>query len=91
MLGFFTWFYDLQFSWKLIHDEDFRAFYEGGIGGVLDNDFVILATEYFQTDLAAIAQWFLIACLLSPVVAFLVLRYEAWLKRGLRTLLQNPI
>ena len=90
MLGFFTWFYDLQFSWKLIHDEDFRAFYEGGIGGVLDNDFVILATEYFQTNLAAIAQWFLIACLLAPVVAFLVLRYEFWLKRGLHALIQNP-
>ncbi|MEX0267605.1 hypothetical protein AB3R30_00545 [Leptolyngbyaceae cyanobacterium UHCC 1019] len=90
MLGFFTWFYDLQFSWKLIHDEDFRAFYEGGIGGVLDNDFVILATEYFQTDLAAIAQWFLMACLIAPVVAFLVLRYESWLKRGLHALLQHP-
>lgn len=90
MLGFFTWFYDLQFSWKLIHDEDFRAFYEGGIGGVLDNDFVILATEYFHTDLAAIAQWFLVACLLAPVVAFIVLRYESWLKRGLNALLQHP-
>ena len=89
MLGFFTWFYDLQFSWKLIHDEDFRAFYEGGIGGVLDNDFVILATEYFQTDLAAIAQWFLVACLLAPVFAFLVLRYESWLKRRLHVLLQH--
>ncbi|MCY7392444.1 MAG: hypothetical protein LH647_13460, partial [Leptolyngbyaceae cyanobacterium CAN_BIN12] len=61
----------------------------GGIGGVLDNDFVILATEYFQTDLAAIAQWFLVACLLAPVFAFLVLRYESWLKRRLHVLLQH--
>ncbi|PZV08430.1 MAG: hypothetical protein DCF22_20220 [Leptolyngbya sp.] len=89
MLGFFTWFYDLQFSWKLIHDEDFRAFYEGGIGGVLDNDFVILATEYFYTDLAAITQWFLIACLLAPVVPFLVLRYESWFQRAVNLLLKQ--
>ncbi len=89
MLGFFTWFYDLQFSWKLIHDEDFRAFYESGIGGVLDNDFVILATEYFHTDLAAIAQWFWLACLLAPVVAFLVLRYESWFQRGINLLLKQ--
>ncbi|MBM0741807.1 hypothetical protein JOY44_09265 [Phormidium sp. CLA17] len=90
MLGFFTWFYDIQFSWKLIHDEDFRAFYEGGIGGVLDNDFVVLATEHFQTNLSAIAQWFLISCILAPVVAFLALRYESWLKRGLHALVQHP-
>ncbi|PZV04849.1 MAG: hypothetical protein DCF22_25160, partial [Leptolyngbya sp.] len=58
-------------------------------GGVLGNNFVILATEYFHTDLAEIAQWFLIACLLAPVIAFLVLRYKSWLQRGVNLLLKQ--
>jgi hypothetical protein len=90
MLGFFTLFSDVQFSWRLTHDADFRAWYEGGIGGMIDNDFVILANEYFGVNLSAIANLFLIACLLAPAIAFLVFRYESWCLRGIRQVLHKP-
>ncbi len=70
MLGFFTFFSDMEFSWKLLHDAEFRNWYEGGIGGMMDNDFVILANEYFGVNLSTIAQIFLLACLLTPAIAF---------------------
>jgi hypothetical protein len=88
MLGFFTYFCDVQFSWRLIHDPDFRSWYEGGIGGMIDNDFVILANEYVGVDLSAIATGFLLACLVTPILVFLVLRYQNWLIRGINSLLQ---
>lgn len=89
MLGCFTLFSDVQFSWQLSHDADFRAWYEGGIGGMIDNDFVILANEYFGVDLSAIANVFLIGCLLAPTIAFLAFRYEAWWIRGISQLLKK--
>lgn len=89
MLGFFTLFSDVQFSWQLGHDADFRAWYEGGIGGMLDNDFVILANEYFGVNLSAIANLFLIGCLLAPAIAFLAFRYESWWLRGMHQLLKQ--
>jgi hypothetical protein len=82
MLGFFTLFCDLQFSWQLVRDENFRAWYEGGIGNVIDNDFMILATEYFAVDLSAIANAFFLGCIIAPILAFLGWRYEAWLQQG---------
>lgn len=86
MLGFFTLLRTIQFSWRLGHDPDFRAGYEEGIGGVLDNDLVILANQYLNVDLSAIATAFLIACLAAPIVAFLIFRYEAWWLAGLTKL-----
>lgn len=65
MLGFFIFFSDVEFSWKLLHDADFRTWYEGGIGGMIDNDFVILATEYFRVNLSVIASLFLASCFLT--------------------------
>ncbi|MDX2240117.1 MAG: hypothetical protein NW224_05480 [Leptolyngbyaceae cyanobacterium bins.302] len=65
MLGFFIFFSDVEFSWKLMHDPDFRTWYEGGIGGMIDNDFVILANEYFRVNLSIIASLFLVSCFLA--------------------------
>lgn len=90
MLGFFTFFNDVEFSWKLTHDLDFRSWYEDGIGGVIDNDFMILANEYFGVDLSTIANAFLLACLMAPAIAFLVLRYQAWCWQGFQKLLETP-
>ncbi len=89
MLGFFTLFHDIQFSWRLGHDADYRAWYEGGIGGMIDNDFVILA-DYFRVDLGTIAAWFLIACLIAPAIALILFRYEACWRRGYKILLEQP-
>uniref|UniRef100_A0A832H8W2 Uncharacterized protein n=1 Tax=Oscillatoriales cyanobacterium SpSt-402 TaxID=2282168 RepID=A0A832H8W2_9CYAN len=88
MLGFFTFFSDTEFSWMLLHDPEFRYGYEDGIGGMIDNDFVILANEYFGVNLSAIAQAFLVACLVTPVIAFLLWRYQPWVVAMGRKLLQ---
>ncbi|MBF2025883.1 MAG: hypothetical protein IGS48_03835 [Oscillatoriales cyanobacterium C42_A2020_001] len=89
MLGFFTCFSDTEFSWQLLHDSDFRYHYEDGIGGIIDNDFVILANEYFGVNLSAIAQAFLLACLAMPAIAFLMWRYQPWLLSASRQLLKS--
>lgn len=87
MLGFYTFFSGLQFSWQLIRDADYRANYEEGIGGgMIDNDFVILATQYFHVDLAVIATFFLFCCLLAPAIALLLYRYERWWVNGIQHL-----
>ncbi|OLP19278.1 hypothetical protein BST81_05840 [Leptolyngbya sp. 'hensonii'] len=76
LLGWFTLLFDLQFSWKLLQDVDFQEWYEAGKGGVIDNDFVILANDYFNRPLSTLITQFLIACLVMPVLAFLIFRYE---------------
>ncbi|MGI0489682.1 hypothetical protein ACN4EK_30050, partial [Pantanalinema rosaneae CENA516] len=87
MLGFYTFFSGLQFSWQLIRDPDYRANYEAGIGGgLMDNDFVILATQYFHVDLSVITHFFLLCCLLAPAIAFLLYRYERWWVNGIQRL-----
>ena len=76
MLAFFTVFYDVRFAWQLIFDPSVRATYEEGIGGVLDNDFVLLAGEYFRVDLSVVVALFLALCALTPLLTFLCFRYK---------------
>jgi hypothetical protein len=87
MLGFFTWFCDLQFGWQLLYDLDFQSWYDEGKGGVIDNDLVILASDYFNVDLSTIASIFLGVFIAAPILAVLAFRYESWLQAGLRKLL----
>lgn len=89
MLGFFLLFSDLKFSWGLIFNPDLREFYEQGIGGVIDNDFVILARDYFNVDLSIMATFFLVTCIFTPLVAFLVFRYEKVWLGGITNLLSS--
>ena len=80
MLGFFLLFSDLINFWEIIFDPDLRDYYEQGVGGVLDNDFVILSRDYLNVDLSIIAGFFLVGCIFTPLVAFLLFRYEkVWL------------
>lgn len=71
MLGFFIFLVRIEFYWQLLHNAEFREWYEGGIGGLIDNDLVILANEYFQVDLSRIAGVLLGACLLAPAIGLL--------------------
>jgi hypothetical protein len=81
MLGFFTWFADIQFAWGLLYDATLQANYVNGIGGVIDNDFVVLAGS-LGVRLGAIATFFLITSLLAPLVAILGFRYEPYWQRA---------
>jgi len=84
-LGFSTYFSSTYFAWQILNSEEFRATYEEGIGGLIDNDFVILAYEYFGVQLGLVAFIFLVSCLIALVTAFLAFRYEKrWLYGLLR-------
>ncbi|MGA7935584.1 MAG: hypothetical protein WCA35_18685 [Kovacikia sp.] len=76
MLGFFILLSDLRFAVGLITDPNLRATYEEGKGGLLDNDFVLLAKDYFNVDLFVVILFFLFCCLLTPVVTYLLFRYQ---------------
>jgi len=80
MLGFFIFFSATEFYWKLLQNPEFREWYEGGIGGIIDNDLVILANEYFQVDLSRIATVLLFASLLAPAIGLLA----CYMKRPLQ-------
>ena len=89
MLGFFTLFSDLQFSWQLLYDLDFQSWYGEGKGGVIDNDLVILASDYFNTDLSTLVGFLMTGCIVAPILAFLLFRYEFWLRAGVGKLLMT--
>ncbi|HEY9848310.1 MAG TPA: hypothetical protein V6D28_02540 [Leptolyngbyaceae cyanobacterium] len=89
MLGFFLFFSDWQFSWDLIFNPDFRSFYEEGIGGVIDNDFVILANDYLNVDLSIVAKYFLFGCIFTPLIAFLLFSYEKVWQSAIYSLLPS--
>ena len=76
MLGFFTVFYDIRFAHGLMFDPVARRVYEQGKGGVLDNDFVHLASQHFRVDLSVVAALFLICCLVTPAVVLGIYRYR---------------
>jgi len=76
MSGIFIILYDLRFAIRLLTSIDIREIYELGKGDILDHDFVRLANEYFHVDLSVIAIGFLLCCLLTPVITFLVFRYQ---------------
>jgi hypothetical protein len=89
MLGFFTLFSDLQFSWQLLYDLDFQSWYDEGKGGMIDNDLVILANDYFSTNLSTVVGFLIIGCIAAPILAFLVFRYESWVRASVGKLLET--
>ena len=76
MLAFFTFLKDVGFAWNLIYNSEIREIYEDGIGGVIDNDFVILARDYFHVNLSQVSGWFLVFTFLTPIITFLFFRYS---------------
>ncbi|UBF26315.1 hypothetical protein K9N68_33255 [Kovacikia minuta CCNUW1] len=78
MLAFFILFSDLRFAFGLITDPDVRATYEAGKGGLLDNDFVLLARDCFNVDLSIVVAFFLLCCFFTPVMTYLFFRYQAF-------------
>jgi len=82
MLGWFTLLQRVSWAWKLHRDFVTQSIYRDGIGGMIDNDFVKLESQYWGMSLENIALLFLLLCLAAPVVAFLGHRYGSWLKQS---------
>ena len=76
MLGLFTVFYDIRFAHTLLTSAEEREIYELGKGGILDNDFVRLAIDYFHVDLSGVVMVFLLCGMATPIVTFLLFRYR---------------
>jgi hypothetical protein len=78
-LGFYIVFHDIGFAWKLIYNSGYRVEYEAQKGGYHFGDFSRIAEWHMGTDLSVVAGFFLLCCLLVPVLGFLLWRYqEPW-------------
>lgn len=86
-LGFFVLFLDLQFAHRLMTSPMHRADYEQAKGGGHWMDFSRLAEEYLDIELAAMARFFLLLCLVTPVLTYLFFRYKEHIFNFFRRLL----
>lgn len=78
-LGFFIVFIDFRFAYRLMTSSAYRADYGAAKGGGDWMDFSRIAHEFLQTELSSVAAFFLVLCMLTPVAAFLIFRYKAYL------------
>ncbi|NJN31505.1 MAG: hypothetical protein HC824_14585 [Synechococcales cyanobacterium RM1_1_8] len=90
LMGWFLWLQGVAFSWGLLTDAGLRSRYGDGIGGLIDNDFVRLADDYWGWPLEAIALLFLLCCLGAPVLAWGLHRSGNWLRRSW-VFLRSPV
>ena len=83
MLAVFTVLQGMHFSWQLLFDADFRSLYLAGKGGVIDNDFVRLARDYWGgIPLSVVAGSFLLTCPIALVAGWGLFRYQPHWQRG---------
>ncbi len=76
-VGFFINLQDLRFGWGLISGDGSRVDYEEGKGdGAMMNDFSRIADEFWHVDLSVVVKFFLLLCLLPPILSFLYYRYH---------------
>ncbi|NJO41796.1 MAG: hypothetical protein HC769_20895 [Cyanobacteria bacterium CRU_2_1] len=80
MLGFFAVLYDTRFAYRILTIPQVRSVYEEGKGGVLHHDLVRLAGEYWGVELSIVMIGFLLLSLLTPVIPFLLFRYQVVVK-----------
>ena len=75
-VGMFIVLDDLIFSYRLFTDETTREWYENAKGGGHIMDFSRIAEDYLSTDLTTVAVFFLICCILTPMLAFAFLKWK---------------
>lgn len=90
-LGLFIEFRDIRFAYQLMTSAAHQAEYEAAKGGGHWMDFSRIAEEYLQVDLSVVAGFFLLCCLLPPIVAFLAYRYRtSWMTALVSILSPEP-
>lgn len=67
---------DIRFAWLLSSQSAFRQGYEGIKGSGFRMDFSRIAEEFLGVDVRVVALTFLVACVATPVLAWLCLRYR---------------
>lgn len=86
IIGFYIVFADIAFAWGLMTSPAKRAMYGAAKGGGHWMDFSRLAYEHFEVNLPVVATFFFVCCLLPPLLAFLVFRYQEYLHHGISRL-----
>jgi hypothetical protein len=74
--GFYIQFYDLRFAFELLTSQAARLDYEDAKGGGHWMDFSRLADEFFGGRFLLVVLAFFVACLLPPLIAWLLHRYR---------------
>ena len=86
-LGFFIVFIDIRFAHRLMTSTAFRADYGAAKGGGHWMDFSRIAEEFLNVQLTSVAAFFFVLCVLTPIAAFLIFRYKAFLVSFFKRLL----
>jgi hypothetical protein len=89
LIGFFIFFADTAFAWRLVTSADARMEYGEAKGGGHWMDFSRIAGDHLGVPLTSVALFFFICCLMTPVIAFLLFRYQDYLRKGARRLLDR--
>ncbi|MGB6065528.1 MAG: hypothetical protein WBG50_12015 [Desulfomonilaceae bacterium] len=77
--GFFFVLSDLGLAHGLLTSAAYRADYLGAKGGDMDMDFIRIARDYLNVDMTPVVLFFLVCCLLCPLLSFLAFRYEEYI------------
>ncbi|MFC1852716.1 hypothetical protein ACFL27_21155 [candidate division CSSED10-310 bacterium] len=73
----------LNFTWKLLHDRGEQFLYKQG-KAFCANDFVLISEHYLRTTrLQPVLTFFLLCCLITPLISFLIYRYRKYIHEGL--------
>jgi hypothetical protein len=83
-LGLYIVLLDARFAFRLIASSEHREEYGEAKGGGHIMDFSRIADEHLHIGLEAVATLFLLACVLTPLAAFLVHRYGRRYQSGSR-------
>jgi hypothetical protein len=75
-MAFFIFYKDFHFAYDLMYSPDYRAEYAAAKGGGHWMDFSRIAREFFHVELTSVAAFFLLLCVIVPVLTFLFFRYK---------------
>jgi hypothetical protein len=90
-LGFFIVFIDIRFAHRLMTSTAFQADYGAAKGGGHWMDFSRIAHEFLNVQLTSVAAFFFVLCVLTPIAAFLIFRYKAYLASFFKRLLDTEL
>jgi hypothetical protein len=86
--GFFILFSDIRFAFELLTSHEKRVEYELAKGGGAWMDFSQIAESHLGTELTVVAGFFLLCCVLSPLLCLAAFRYRDRIREALGRLLQ---
>ncbi len=81
IIGFFIFFSDISFAYKLYSSHIERHFYERAKGGGHWMDFSRISEDYLHVSLESVALFFLLVCVLTPIFGYLMFRYQEYLRQ----------